>query len=200
MDYNKIGNFIMSERKAKKLTQAKLAEKLFVSEKTISKWENGECIPDTNTLPKLCEILQVSINELLNGERISDKDYKINEETKSSELTRQDLIKSNKLMIRAYILSGVMVVLCLGVVFFASLFIENELISASVIAGSFILLIIGSFFVSIIEAVARCYECRNCNHKFTLTYKEVMFAIHIPSISYLKCPKCKKRTWAKRIK
>ena len=54
MDYNKIGNFISTERKAKNLTQAKLAEKLFVSEKTVSKWENGNGIPDTNLLPKLC--------------------------------------------------------------------------------------------------------------------------------------------------
>lgn len=67
MDYNKIGAFIATERKAKKLTQTKLAEKLFISEKTISKWENGNGIPDTNTLPKLCEIFEVSLNELLNG-------------------------------------------------------------------------------------------------------------------------------------
>ena len=60
MDYNKIGQFIASERKNLKLTQAKLAEKLFVSEKTISKWENGNGVPDTNTLPKLCEIFRIS--------------------------------------------------------------------------------------------------------------------------------------------
>ena len=71
MDYNKIGNFIATERKAKKLTQAKLAEKVFVSEKTVSKWENGKGIPDTNSLPKLCEILGVSLNELISGERIN---------------------------------------------------------------------------------------------------------------------------------
>ena len=71
MDYNKIGKFIAAERKAQKLTQAKLAEKLFISEKTISKWENGNGIPDTNSLPKLCKIFNVSLNELLNGERMS---------------------------------------------------------------------------------------------------------------------------------
>ena len=70
MDYNKIGNFIATERKAKKLTQAKLAEKIFVSEKTVSKWENGKGIPDTNSLPKLCEIFNISLNELLSGERL----------------------------------------------------------------------------------------------------------------------------------
>ena len=70
MNYNKIGEFIISERKAKKLTQAKLAEKLFVSEKTVSKWETGKGVPDTSSLPKLCEIFNCTLNELLNGERI----------------------------------------------------------------------------------------------------------------------------------
>ena len=65
MDYNKIGNFILTERKTKKLTQAKLAKKLFVSEKTISKWENGNGIPDTNTLPKLCEIFDETFDGIL---------------------------------------------------------------------------------------------------------------------------------------
>ena len=59
MDYNKIGEFISKERKLKKLTQVKLAGKVFVSEKTISKWEKGNGIPDTNTLTKLCEVLIV---------------------------------------------------------------------------------------------------------------------------------------------
>ena len=88
MDYNNIGNFIANERKTKKLTQAKLAEKLFVSEKTISKWENGKGIPDTTLLPKLCEIFEISINELLNGERFSSENYIEKAEEKLWELKK----------------------------------------------------------------------------------------------------------------
>lgn len=80
MNYNKIGEFIAKERKAKKLTQLKLAEKLFVSEKTVSKWENGKGIPDTNLLQKLCEIFGISLNELLSGERISIENKQQNEQ------------------------------------------------------------------------------------------------------------------------
>ena len=80
MDYNKIGSFIASERKAKKLTQAKLAEKIFVSEKTVSKWENGKGIPDANSLLKLCEMFGVGLNELLNGERIVDENKQQNDQ------------------------------------------------------------------------------------------------------------------------
>lgn len=74
MDYHKIGNLILIERKEKKLTQAKLAEKIFVSEKTISKWENGNGIPDTTSLLKLCDIFNLSLNELLSGERNKKQD------------------------------------------------------------------------------------------------------------------------------
>ena len=74
MNYSKIGEFIAKERKAKNLTQAKLGELVFVSEKTISKWENGKGLPDTSTLPKLCEVLGVSLNELLIGEKIFVED------------------------------------------------------------------------------------------------------------------------------
>ena len=65
MDYNKIGTFITNERKEKNLTQAKLAEKLFVSEKTISKWENGTSDPSTSNLIALAKLYGVSVEQLL---------------------------------------------------------------------------------------------------------------------------------------
>lgn len=76
MDYKKIGIFIAQERKAKKLTQEALAKKLYVSAKTVSKWENGNGLPDTCLLQNLCEILDISVNELLSGERLDDEQYK----------------------------------------------------------------------------------------------------------------------------
>lgn len=76
MDYKKIGLFIAQERKAKNLTQEALAKKLYVSAKKISKWENGNGLPDTSILTNLCAILEITVNELLSGERLDDADYK----------------------------------------------------------------------------------------------------------------------------
>ena len=64
-----IGNFIMKCREEKKMTQSKLGELLGVSNKAISKWENGKSLPNTKLMSKLCEILDVSLEELLNGMR-----------------------------------------------------------------------------------------------------------------------------------
>lgn len=77
MDLNKMGMFISEKRKQKNLTQQELAEKLNLSNKTISKWECGKGIPEVSIMIELCEILEVSVNELLLGEHISSEEYKV---------------------------------------------------------------------------------------------------------------------------
>ena len=75
MDQEKIGRFIAKLRKEKNMTQKELAESLEITDRAISKWENGRGMPDLSLLTPLCEILGVSINELLSGERLDKKDY-----------------------------------------------------------------------------------------------------------------------------
>ena len=75
MNQEKIGKFISVCRKNKKMTQSKLAEKLGVSDKSVSKWETGKCMPDLSLFKTLCEELEITINELLSGEKIDKKDY-----------------------------------------------------------------------------------------------------------------------------
>ena len=76
MDQIKIGQFIAGMRKEKNLTQRQLADILEISDKTISKWETGNGLPDVSLMMPLCEILMISVNELLSGERLVDKNYK----------------------------------------------------------------------------------------------------------------------------
>ena len=75
MDQEKIGKFIAKLRKEKNMTQNELAESLGITDRAISKWENGRGMPDLSLLTPLCEKLGVSINELLSGERLDKKDY-----------------------------------------------------------------------------------------------------------------------------
>lgn len=76
MEQIKIGKFISEMRKKKGLTQGQLADMLYVSSKTISKWETGKGLPEVSTLMPLCEAVGISINELLSGERLSEENYK----------------------------------------------------------------------------------------------------------------------------
>ena len=75
MNQEKIGKFIAENRKLKKMTQVELAEKLGVSDRSVSKWENGKCMMDLSLFEPLCKELDISINELLSGERISKEEY-----------------------------------------------------------------------------------------------------------------------------
>lgn len=75
MEQEKIGKFILQLRKEKKMTQKELAEKLGVTDRAISKWENGRGMPDLSLMKALCDELGISVNELLSGEKIENADY-----------------------------------------------------------------------------------------------------------------------------
>ena len=75
MDQIKVGKFIAEKRKNKSLTQMELAEKLNITDRAVSKWECGKSLPDASIMLDLCEILEISVNELLTGEELEMKDY-----------------------------------------------------------------------------------------------------------------------------
>ena len=91
MDQKYVGRFIQTLRKEKGLTQRELADRICVSDKTISKWENGNSMPDTSMLMDLCNELDISVNELLSCERIPPEDY-----SEKAEVTIMNLMKENE--------------------------------------------------------------------------------------------------------
>ena len=97
MDQVKIGKFIFECRKNKKITQEELAERLGVSSKSISRWENGNTMPDYSLLKDLCNELDINVNELLSGEKISKEDYKTNAEENMSKLINDNYSEKKKI-------------------------------------------------------------------------------------------------------
>ena len=89
MDQIKIGKFIQEKRKEKNITQSELAEKLYITDRAISKWENGICMPDVSTIPEICKILDITINDLFSGKVV---DMKNNEK-----MLEQNLLGMTKL-------------------------------------------------------------------------------------------------------
>lgn len=199
MDYNKIGNFIMSERKAKKLTQTKLAEKLFVSEKTISKWENGNGIPDTNILPKLCEIFEITINELLNGERFSADKYENKAENIMLELQKTKEENNKKLLSLEIAIGFIGFLFTFTLVAIASFIKMATWLRIVLILYGVIIAIITSLIALRIEQVVGYYECPKCKHRYIPTFKQVNLAMHVNRTRYMKCPNCNKKSWCKKV-
>lgn len=198
MDYRKIGKFIANERKSKNMTQAKLAEKLFVSEKTVSKWENGNGVPDTNVLPKICEILEISINELLHGERIENNNNIHNDKLLLA--MAKEIEQRNKMIWKSMwvIMSVSLIALFAGIVLCAFLIPEGVWQLISIIAICVVFLI-PCFYALKLEVSVGVYKCKKCGHEIVPTYQEAVMAMHMGTTRYLKCPICKKRTWCKKV-
>jgi len=93
MDQNKIGKFIAACRKEKGLTQMQLAEKLNISNRAVSKWETGKSMPDVSIMPDLCSELDISVNDLLSGERVPMENYKDKAEENMLDLQREGILE-----------------------------------------------------------------------------------------------------------
>lgn len=198
MDYNKIGNFIATERKAKKLTQAKLAEKVFVSEKTISKWENGKGLPDTNSLPKLCEILGVSLNELLNGERTVMENKQQNEEMLLN--IAKELERKNKAIWKSmWVILSVSIIALLTELCLVAFLISDKILQLVLVLTACVIFLLPCFYALKLEVSLGAYKCKNCGYEIVPTYLQALWAMHRGTTRYLKCPNCKKRTWSKKV-
>lgn len=199
MDLIQIGKFIAERRKLKKLTQSELADKICVSEKTISKWECGYGFPDTSLMLPLCKALDITANELLSGTMLTDEEYKNNAE-KNLILLKSQQENSFKHLLTLEWVIGYMSIFTYFILILCAVFAtENLAWRIALIVLSFSILIIGIIFTIRIEQVAGFYECQHCHHKYIPTYRSVLFAMHIGRTRYLKCPKCGKRSWNKKV-
>lgn len=100
MDQITIGKFIAKKRKEQNLTQEQLAERLGISNKTVSKWETGKCMPDYAVVRSLCEELKVTVSELMDGEEAGDKSVRAYDDEQILDLLRrtQELEKQKVMM------------------------------------------------------------------------------------------------------
>ena len=112
MDAKKIGSFIAENRKAKKMTQVQMGEKLGVTAKTISRWENGNYMPDISLLIPIAELLDVSVNELLNGEGNRDTEENKAETQLVSAIAYTK--NRNAMLAKRYVYGVLITVLCLA--------------------------------------------------------------------------------------
>ena len=120
MNQEKIGKFISERRKAKKYTQADLADIMNVSKNAISKWERGINMPDVSIMQQLCVTLEISLNELFAGERLEEKEV-----IKQSEQTILEIIKSNDHKKKRYTIIIAVFLMILVTLFGKSVLLKN---------------------------------------------------------------------------
>ena len=199
MDQIKIGKFIADRRKNVNLTQMQLAEKLNITDRAVSKWETGRSLPDSSIMLELCDVLKITVNDLLSGEVVSMDNYNKELENNLLEMVKQKE-ESDKRLLLLEIVMGV----CCLLPLIASIIIVNtiqmeEWISTVIVLTSLIPLLIATPFALKIEQKAGYYECKKCGHKYVPTYNSVFWAMHMGRTRYMKCPNCGKWSWHKKV-
>lgn len=195
MDLNKTGKFIALIRKEKGLTQRELAEKLNLSEKTISKWERGVGFPDISLILPLCKCLEIDVNELMTGERLQDKQYRINAENNLLKLMDKT---SPKLKYTISTISAIVTILItLGLILLAGFVIEEVWIKILVCVMSVLLVVSNISLILLVAVNTEVYECCHCGEKFVPTMREYLMGANTMKKRYLRCPYCHKKGWNK---
>ena len=199
MDQLKIGKFIAECRKQKQLTQLQLADKLGITDKAISKWERGIAMPDTSIMLELCDILCISVNELLNGEMINMENSNEKNEQLLLDMAKELETKNKTIWSSMWTIMIVSITALIAGIFIAAFLIPEGIWQLVTILGICIVFFIPCFYALKLEVSVGAYKCKNCGHEIVPTYKEVLMAKHRGFTRHLMCPKCNKRTWCKKI-
>lgn len=199
MDQLKIGRFISECRKNNNLTQLQLAEKLNITDRAVSKWENGKSLPDSSIMLDLCRILNITVNDLLNGEKTDMDNYNKDMEKNLLEIIKQKEESDKKLLSLEWVIGILSLIVLFVPIIIASFLPMEEWQRTVLVFSGFIPAFIGFFFAVKIEQIAGYYECANCKHRYVPTFRAVNLAMHMGRTRYLKCPECGKKTWNKKV-
>lgn len=199
MNQEKIGAFIARRRKEKKLTQAKLASYLGITDRAVSKWERGKGLPDPVYMLELCRLLDISVNELLTGEFIEETKYQQKAEDILLIMAKQEVKQTKKMFFYENVIGIGSTIIFTILIFMSVYFVESEGIKILLFIFAFLFLITGVSIALKIETEEGYYECQKCHHKYIPSYRQVYFAMHIGRTRYMKCPHCQKRSWQKKI-
>lgn len=199
MDQIKIGKFIQEIRKEKRLTQSELAEKLDVTDRAVSKWENGNCIPDASNIQELCKILNITINDLFSGCVVDMRDNEKKLEENLLEMIKIKEKRDKELLILEIFIGVIVSIIMFLCIMIASFVQMEDWIRIVLIVFGIIPFAIGISYAIRIEQIAGYYECSNCNYKYIPTYKSVLFSMHINRTRKMKCPNCNKKSWHKKV-
>lgn len=160
MDQIKIGKFISECRKEKGYTQVKLAEKLGITNRAVSKWETGKSLPDASVMIELCELLGINVNELLTGEKVSEENYKRKAEENMVEMVKKNKKSKAEIIITLLIIISIVIDSVTGMIL-SKMFTSDET-RAAIGIMSFVLLLC---LVGIWTGTTLCLKNKNSKEK-----------------------------------
>lgn len=199
MNQIKIGRFIAECRKKANLTQMQLAEKLGITDKAVSKWERGVAMPDTSIMLELCDILGISVNELLSGEKLDMENDNQKNEQLLLDMAKEMEKKNKTIWTSMWVIIAVSITSLIAGLFIVVYLIPEGMWQLVAILGICIVFLVPCFYALKLEVSVGAYKCEKCGQEIVPTYMEALNAMHLGTTRYLKCPKCNKRTWCKKV-
>ena len=199
MDQIKIGKFIAECRKKANLTQMQLGEMLNVTDRAVSKWENGRAMPDSSIMLDLCGVLGISVTDLLNGEVVSMENTNQKNEQLLLDMAKEVERKNKTIWTAMWVIMSISIVCLLAGLCAVALLMPGgplQLVSILVLCVVFL---VPCFYALKLEVSVGAYKCKNCGHEIVPTYTQALNAPHMGTTRYLKCPNCHKRTWCKKV-
>lgn len=196
MDQIKIGKFIAETRKGKNITQKQLADKLSISDKTVSKWECGKGLPDVSIMLELCEELNITVNDLLTGEIVSEIDYQNKAEENMMNLMKENQ-ENKKRMILSVICAVITIIATCSLVVIASYIEMPVIVRVGLIIFAVITAATGIGAAAELEVKAGYYECPHCKALFVPTMSEYVKGYHTLTKRRLTCHECGKTSMCK---
>ena len=199
MDQSKIGAFIAEKRKEHGMTQKQLADKLGVTDRAVSKWETGKSLPDASLMLELCDLLTITVNDLLSGETVSVNDYNEVLEENLIDMVRQKDEADKQLLVMEVVIGSISTLFLFTMVFLAAFAQIPNWLRGLLYAIGFAQFLVGTFFAVKIEQIAGYYECAKCGYRYVPKYVSVIMAMHSGRTRFMKCPQCGKRSWQKKV-
>ena len=191
MDQIKIGRFIAEARKSRGITQRQLADELSVSDKTISKWECGKGLPEVSLMLPLCGALNITVNELLTGERLSEADYRKKAEENMMELMEEN--RENKKRMALSVICGIITIIAVCSLIVIAAYIEmHAALRIAIIVFAVLTAAAGIGTACVLEVKAGYFECPHCKTLFVPTTGEYVKGFHTLTRRRLTCPECGK--------
>lgn len=197
MDQVKIGRFIAQRRRDLDLTQRQLADRLDISDKTVSKWECGNGFPEPSLLLPLCRELGITVNDLLSGEVVAPADYQ-----QKAEENIMSILQENRRRLALTTLAGIsstlaFLTLILGVCIYAEVF--SLAVKITVVAIACVVFALGLYVAMKGEQTIGAYRCPHCGQDFVPTFKAYMMAPHMLLTRHMRCPHCHQKGWCHKV-
>ena len=199
MDQIKIGKFIAERRTELHLTQKQLAMQLNITDRAVSKWETGKSLPDASIMLDLCQILKITVNDLLCGEVVAMDNYNKELENNLIEMIKLKEQADKRLLSLEIFIGAVVSAILFALVFVAAFVQMANWMRIFLIAIGFVPFIIGCAYALKIEQVAGYYECAKCGHRYIPTYSSVLWSAHMGRTRRMCCPACNEKSWQKKV-